>query len=127
SGQVGQPQEVELPGLSLMPLPSRAAAALFDLNLSLGESDGGLVGSLTCRADLFERSTVLRLAGQYVNLLAGMAADPLCPVSELPLLSEAERLQVILEWPDRTEARTRVADLQGRPVPIGAYGVLWED
>ncbi len=46
----------------------------------------------------FERSAVERLAGYYQNLLKAALANPATPVSHLPLLSEAERRQLLVEW-----------------------------
>ena len=41
--------------------------------------------------DLFDSGTIERLAGNFKTLLEGVAADAERPISELPLLSEAER------------------------------------
>ena len=38
------------------------------------------------------------MAGHYLNLLQGIVADPEQTISELPLLSEAERRQLLVEW-----------------------------
>jgi amino acid adenylation domain-containing protein len=46
----------------------------------------------------FELSAVERIAGYYQNLLAAALASPATPVSRLPLLSEAERKQLLVEW-----------------------------
>ena len=53
--------------------------------------------------DLFDRETIERLAGNFKTLLEGVAADAERPISELPLLSEAERRQLLEEW-NATEA-----------------------
>jgi len=46
----------------------------------------------------FEDSTVTRMLGHLETLLEEMAADPMQPVSTLPLLTEAERHQLLVEW-----------------------------
>ncbi|HWM94191.1 MAG TPA: amino acid adenylation domain-containing protein [Thermoanaerobaculia bacterium] len=48
--------------------------------------------------DLFELSTMERLVGHFMNLLAGAARDPNKKLSELPLLSEDETVQLLQEW-----------------------------
>ncbi|HEX8145820.1 MAG TPA: amino acid adenylation domain-containing protein, partial [Pyrinomonadaceae bacterium] len=48
----------------------------------------------------FEDETVMRLLGHLRTLLEAMAADPELRLSRLPLLTEAERRQVIREWND---------------------------
>jgi amino acid adenylation domain-containing protein len=83
---------LELPGLSLRGLEAEAGTAKLDLVLELSE-DGK--GALEYAVDLFDRSTVERLAGHLQVLLE--AADPDLPLSALPLLTAAERLQLV-EW-----------------------------
>src|SRR5205085_1831025 len=46
----------------------------------------------------FERSAVERIAGYYINVLSAALANPATTVSRLPLLSEAERQQLLVEW-----------------------------
>jgi len=54
-------------------------------------------GGLRYRSDLFDAATVARMAGYFQRLLA---ASPEQPISAIPLLSEAERRQVLVEWND---------------------------
>ncbi|CAG0937652.1 hypothetical protein TFLX_06601, partial [Thermoflexales bacterium] len=48
--------------------------------------------------DLFEPATIARLAEHFQTLLAGIVADPDQPIEQLPLLSQAERQQLLVEW-----------------------------
>ena len=50
------------------------------------------------RADLFEPSTITRLAAHWRNLLDAIAADPARPLGDLDLLAEAERGQILDVW-----------------------------
>jgi non-ribosomal peptide synthetase component F len=52
---------------------------------------------------LFEAAAVRRMLGHYRNLLEGVAADPDRRLAELPLLTEAERYQLRVQW-NATEA-----------------------
>src|SRR6266567_3878700 len=45
-----------------------------------------------------ERSAVERIAGYYINVLSAALANPSTAVSRLPLLSQAERQQLLVEW-----------------------------
>lgn len=91
-----QPQEVPmLSELRLRPMRVSSSAAKFDLSLSLQESGERIVGTLNYASDLFDRSTIERWVGYLQALLRGMVADEHRPVSELPLLSAAEREQVL--------------------------------
>jgi amino acid adenylation domain-containing protein/thioester reductase-like protein len=74
----------------------------FDLLLLLREGTAGLRGFLEFRCDLFDESTASRWWAHFHRLLEAAAADPDRPVSELPLMDEAERRQVLVEWNDTT-------------------------
>jgi amino acid adenylation domain-containing protein len=88
----------ELPGLTLEPLPAAAGMAKFDLTLTLGEA--GVLGgsSLDYDRDLFDPATAERLAAQIERLLQGAVAEPEAGIWDLPLLSAAERAQLLEIW-----------------------------
>src|SRR5206468_4463670 len=92
----GQP--IGIPGLSLSASRIDTGTSKFDLSLHLTESAEGLKGYVEYSAELFEGETIARLAGHYLTLLAGAAADPDRSVSRLPLLTEAERRRVLVEF-----------------------------
>jgi len=75
-------------------------AANFDLTLDVVERDGQLECMFECNADLFDEDRITRLLGHFNNLLEGIAADPQQRLSQLPLLSESERRQLLQEWTD---------------------------
>ncbi|MDQ3942418.1 MAG: amino acid adenylation domain-containing protein, partial [Actinomycetota bacterium] len=52
--------------------------------------------------DLFEAATIERMGGHYQALLEGIVADPERRLSDLPLLTEAERHRLLVEWNDTT-------------------------
>ncbi|HEY0036134.1 MAG TPA: amino acid adenylation domain-containing protein, partial [Longimicrobium sp.] len=85
---------------------SQAAAAKFDLSLSLGEAGGCIAGSLTYATSLFERATIERHLAYLRRVLEAMAADDLQAVDALPLLPESERRLVVEEW-NATDAAYR--------------------
>ena len=89
--------------LTLSPVEAHSGTAKFDLTLFMVEDGEALSGALEFNTDLFDAATIERLAGHFQNLLAGLVADPEQSVSRLPLLSEAERYQLLVEW-NRTEA-----------------------
>jgi len=49
-------------------------------------------------AQRFTAETITRLGGQYLTLLRASLVHPLRPLQELPLLSVAERQQLLVEW-----------------------------
>jgi amino acid adenylation domain-containing protein len=52
-----------------------------------------------CR-EMFDAATAQRMLGHLQMLLAGMVENPDCPVSVLPILTDAERRQLLVEWND---------------------------
>ncbi|HSU81610.1 MAG TPA: amino acid adenylation domain-containing protein, partial [Thermoanaerobaculia bacterium] len=92
---------LSLPGLTMVGLgASQTGGARFDLTLDLRESPQGLAGSLEYATDLFDRTTISRLAGHFATLLRAVVAAPSSPVADLPLLDATERQQLLLEWND---------------------------
>ncbi|HSF42281.1 MAG TPA: amino acid adenylation domain-containing protein [Thermoanaerobaculia bacterium] len=83
---------IELPGLRIAPLGATVIDAKLELTLSIHEES--LAGQLEHNADLFERATAERMLGHFSTLLAGAAAGPGRRLSDLPLLTAAERSQL---------------------------------
>ncbi len=79
-------------------------SAKFDLTLFLKETAAGYGGSIEYSADLFERQTIERLAGHFEALVAGIVANPTARLSQLPLLGEGERGQLVEGWNETTVA-----------------------
>ena len=92
--------EIELPSLTLSTLESDSGTAKFDLTLYMAETASGMIGSVEYNTDLFEPQTIQRLAEHFQRLLAGIVANPEQRLEELPLLSEAEQQQLLVEWND---------------------------
>ncbi len=88
---------LEMPGLRLELLPVESGAAKLDLALYLEDRQGGLLALLEYNRDLFDASTAVRLLAAFERLVEAVAGDPKRPVSELPVLSAAERHQVTVE------------------------------
>jgi amino acid adenylation domain-containing protein len=70
----------------------------FDLFFNLVESSAGIEVQCTFNLDLFDRDTIRRRLDQYRTLLAAAVHDATVPCSELPLMSDAERRRVLVEW-----------------------------
>jgi non-ribosomal peptide synthetase component F len=75
----------------------------FDLSLYAAATEHGLDGLMEYNTDLFEADTISRLCRHFGVLLQAIARDPDQSVSGLPLLTEADRQQLLVEW-NRTEA-----------------------
>ncbi|WP_375501123.1 amino acid adenylation domain-containing protein [uncultured Nostoc sp.] len=92
--------ELELPGCTWCELNQESTIAKFDLTLTITETSQGLVGSWDYSTDLFDGSTIERMAAHFQNLLSAIVENPVTAVSELPLLSAAERHQLLRQWND---------------------------
>ncbi|OLT58220.1 non-ribosomal peptide synthetase [Moorena bouillonii] len=70
----------------------------YDLLLEMYEDDSSLVGFLKYNADLFYEQTIARMVGHFQNLLEGIVNDPQQRVTVLPLMTEPELDQILVEW-----------------------------
>src|SRR4029078_12204002 len=93
-------ESLSLSGLTVSQLEVETQTAKFDLSLSIAESKEGLIGRWNYNTDLFEASTVRRMAGHFERLLEAAVSDPDEQVSRLRLLSEAENDLVLFGWND---------------------------
>jgi len=89
---------LRLGGALLDVMEVESGATKFDLTLSLEETPEGLAGRLEYDSDLFDGATVTRMVGHFRMLLEGVVADPDCAIQELPLLTEEEKRQLLVEW-----------------------------
>src|SRR3712207_2358451 len=64
------------------------------------DTEQGLTAELEYNTDLFDAATITRMLGHFQTLLEGIVADPDQHISTLPLLTEAERHQLLVEWND---------------------------
>ena len=92
--------QVELTGLTVSPLVVESTTAKFDLTLAMENTGTGLVGVWEYNTDLFDSSTIERMASHFVTLLEGIVANPFERISQLPLLTAVEQQQLLIEWND---------------------------
>ncbi|MFN6184609.1 MAG: condensation domain-containing protein, partial [Microcystis sp.] len=90
--------QIDLEGIKATIQPLESKTAKFDLSLSIQVKEAGLTAHWEYNTDLFEKSTIERLSGHFVNLLTGIIANPEQTVSQLPLLTESERNQLLFDW-----------------------------
>jgi amino acid adenylation domain-containing protein len=93
-------KNLKLPGLSLRNFRTELGTARFDLSLGVTNEKNNLSGCVEYNTDLFDRFTITRLLGHFQVLLEGVVFDAGQPISSLPLLTEAERHQVLVAWND---------------------------
>jgi amino acid adenylation domain-containing protein len=91
-------ETLSLPGLQITHFLTPVTTTQFDLSLALRETPHGLIGSLEYNTDFFDETTARRMVRQYQGLLAATPASLDTRIANLPLLTEAERRQVLFEW-----------------------------
>ncbi|MHC5598560.1 MAG: amino acid adenylation domain-containing protein, partial [Nostoc sp.] len=96
-------QEVSLmdsDGLIVQSMIPGAKGAAFDLTLTILEVPGSLKGTWNYNTDLFDGSTIERITGHLVTILEAIVANPQQRIDQLPLLTEVEQHQLLVEWND---------------------------
>ena len=88
----------QLSGVAAQKWELDSGIAHFDLHLFMEEEGQTLKGSAIFNTDLFDAETISRLLDHFHVLLEGIVADPDQRVADLPILSEAEKHQLLVEW-----------------------------
>jgi amino acid adenylation domain-containing protein len=97
---VGEQKDLglDLPGLDISPIIIDRKIAKFDMTLGMTEFHKDLMCNIEYCSALFEPSTMARLANHFQNLLQGIMRNPDQRLSELPLLSQSERREMVFQW-----------------------------
>src|SRR5262249_4654412 len=96
--RMGMAPVQDLAGVSVIPLEVVGTTSKFDLTLFVTETEQGLACVLEYSTDLFEVDTIMRMLTHFQTLLEGIVQDPQARLSDLPLLTDAEREQVLVQW-----------------------------
>jgi amino acid adenylation domain-containing protein len=88
----------KLGDVTLRPLQIRSGTSKFDLLLSVGDHPEGLEAIVAYNTDLFDEDRIERMLGHYKTLLEGIVAAPGAQVGALPILTEAERRELLVDW-----------------------------
>jgi len=79
----------------------------FDVAVFISENTAGMVANWLYSTELFERTTILRMAVQFENLLRHGLSNPDARLSELELLSEEEKQRLKKEASERKQLQRR--------------------
>ena len=111
----------QLPGLQITAEPVPDVAAKFDLTLGFRQhhdtsgTPAGIDAHFEYAEDLFDPATVQALAARLTRLLRQAARDPGRRISQLAVLTAAERRRLLRDWNDTA-----------RPVPEATVPGLFE-
>ncbi|HEX5705948.1 MAG TPA: aminotransferase class III-fold pyridoxal phosphate-dependent enzyme, partial [Pyrinomonadaceae bacterium] len=100
-----------LPGLEVNVSPNLPAAAKYDLNLNVTQTNEELWLDWEYNTDLFDAQTVERWQGHFRVLLESIAADPQQSVMHLPLLRTTEQTAPPRRWDERVKVRASAATI----------------
>jgi hypothetical protein len=79
---------VELPGLTIAPVKTDTGSAMFDLILIVMDSDDSIQGMWLYNTDLFEPSTINRIAEHYNAVLGEAMQNPEIKIIDIPITTE---------------------------------------
>ncbi|AUX32055.1 MULTISPECIES: non-ribosomal peptide synthetase [Sorangium] len=106
--------------LEFTTLADDQAAAEFDLALFAAELDSGIALRFEYDQQLFDPATIERMARHFVLLLQSAVEHPGRPLSELRMLSDAERALLLDDWSGAAAARQAAS----APAPAGVHALF---
>ncbi len=92
-------QIFQISGLQMEELEFETGIAKFDLEVELYE-DRDFHCRFEYNTDLFDKPTILRTLGHFRNLVNAALENPDQLLSQMPLMTPAERQRILIEWND---------------------------
>lgn len=103
-----QSELCRLEGLDVRRMKTSTHTSVFDLTLELVTmKDGSLEAVFEYSTDLFTGDTIARMAGHFQELLRQIVLNSAARVSELPILTQDERRQLLVDWNDTAASYPR--------------------
>lgn len=89
---------IGMEGMLVESLLAESGTSKFDLTVMLTDDQDEISLEVEYSTDLFDDVRIMRMAGHYQTLLEGIVTDPDRKLSELPILTNSERHQLLVEW-----------------------------
>ncbi|HEX5873142.1 MAG TPA: amino acid adenylation domain-containing protein, partial [Pyrinomonadaceae bacterium] len=89
---------METLGLTAKHLDIDNGASRFDMTLAMTETEQGYEVDIEYPTDLYRRERIERMTKHLENILESVVVDPALRLSDLPLLAENEKRQLLIEW-----------------------------
>lgn len=96
-------KEINLPGLSFKMLNGERATSQLDLTLTVNDYKTSLGCNFEYNTDLFDRDTIVRLAGNYLTFLQQIPTKEDLPARTIFLLTSDEKKLMLEDW-NKTDA-----------------------
>ncbi|MFP2934347.1 non-ribosomal peptide synthetase, partial [Pyxidicoccus sp. 3LG] len=107
----GQASQSGGSGLRMQGFDAQGQSTKFELTLGLTRTPAGYEGAFDYAVDLFDAATAQRMVGHLGTLLTAALASPDARLADLPLLSDAEKEQLLVKWNDTRAPVVREACL----------------
>ena len=91
-------KDLSWPDLRMEVVGVGSGTAKYDLTFDMRETPEGIGGFIEYNTDLFEGATIKRLVSHLHTLLTEAVTNPDTWLADLPLISEAERQQLLVAW-----------------------------
>jgi amino acid adenylation domain-containing protein len=91
-------EELELRELRLSSFEVESNTSKFDLTMAMAGTPAGLNIMVEYSTDLFDKATIHRMLTHFETLIERIAEEPNRKISELSLLKESERQQLLVDW-----------------------------
>jgi len=98
------PRDFKESGLRTSPLADSGRHTRFDLEVYVRPAGDRLKIEVCYATDLFDRSTIDRLAGHFQTWLEGAVSAPDRPITQLGLLTQQESQKILDEWSISSQA-----------------------
>ncbi len=95
---------IAMEGLASEPLLAQSKTSKFDLTLFLTDAGDEIWLEMEYSTDLFDDARIERMVDHLQILLEGIVAESDQRIGELPMLTERERQQLLVEWNDTGSA-----------------------
>lgn len=82
-------------GLRIERFPYEERAAKYELRFNLEDHGDRIAGRVEYRADLYRPDTIARMVAHFTRLLRAMLDRPEAPIAHLPMLTDAERADLL--------------------------------
>ena len=89
--------------LTFLAEPIESGTAKFDLSLGAYERDGVLKFHIEYSTDLFDEDTIQTMLSRFTILLQSIVSHPELKVGQLPIMTDAERRQLLVDWNNTDE------------------------
>jgi non-ribosomal peptide synthetase component F len=97
----------ELAGLQLSSFEMPLSRSKFDLAVFMSDNDTGLSAHWVYSTDMFERSTIARLAGHFETVLRSALQQPDSRIASLEMFSAAEKQQQAIAARERKQSQMK--------------------